>query len=505
MFESAWEYHSVTSYRPSDMGGGRLDWGNQPTVFKTYPGLQTVSLPEVSFWPDGSLSTVLEEIPESEDKFEIDLERLSRILLLTHSLTAKTRYAGEDFYYRSVASAGALYPFELYVAAINVPGLDTGLYHQNVRDRELTLLRFGDVTSELSAAVPLEPGKRPVVVFFLSSIFFRSSWKYRDRGYRYNLLDTGHLAENLCLALNAEHIPFRLTHDFDDQRINDLLRVDPTREGCLAVGLVESENASEEAGARPCRDVSEELAGQSWVSTREVNYEVIRDIHRLSCQVTEASEGTLEMRNSLGLNFSQGQKIKDPKEEPELMSLAEAVFKRRSMRNFVNAQLPSDKLAGLLRVLCMNPSLQGAFPFPGQDAISIGLLAGNVEGLEPGFYILDTRGGSLEPVTQGLMTREMARVCLGQAWLANCALHFLFLTNLRTLESAAGPRGYRHAMLAAGRLGQRIYLAATSMHLGCCGIGAFYDLEASAVLGLNDESALLYLVAAGPVRRWTQT
>ena len=48
MVESAWEYHSVTSYRPSDMGGGRLDWGNQPTVFKTYPGLQTVSLPEVS-------------------------------------------------------------------------------------------------------------------------------------------------------------------------------------------------------------------------------------------------------------------------------------------------------------------------------------------------------------------------------------------------------------------------------------------------------------------------
>ena len=64
-----------------------------------------------------------------------------------------------------------------------------------------------------------------------------------------------------------------------------------------------------------------------------------------------------------------------------------------------------------------------------------------------------------------------------------------------------GPRGYRYAMLAAGRLGQTIYLGATALGLGCCGIGALYDEEARQLLGLNKKAALLYLVAAGPVKR----
>jgi len=36
--------------------------------------------------------------------------------------------------------------------------------------------------------------------------------------------------------------------------------------------------------------------------------------------------------------------------------------------------------------------------------------------------------------------------------------------------------------------------------LGCCGIGALYDNEAKDLLGLDDTSALLYLVAAGTIR-----
>jgi nitroreductase len=55
-------------------------------------------------------------------------------------------------------------------------------------------------------------------------------------------------------------------------------------------------------------------------------------------------------------------------------------------------------------------------------------------------------------------------------------------------------------MLAAGRMGQRLYMAATAMGLGCCGIGALYDGEAAELLGLNEASKLLYLVGVGPVK-----
>jgi nitroreductase len=71
------------------------------------------------------------------------------------------------------------------------------------------------------------------------------------------------------------------------------------------------------------------------------------------------------------------------------------------------------------------------------------------------------------------------------------------MSNLEILEKQWGARGYRHAMMTAGRLGHAVYLGATALGLGACGIGALYDREARELLGLNGESALLYLVAAG--------
>ena len=95
----------------------------------------------------------------------------------------------------------------------------------------------------------------------------------------------------------------------------------------------------------------------------------------------------------------------------------------------------------------------------------------------------------------------MAAACLDQQWLQNAAVHFCFITNLDQLDKNWGARGYQYAMLDAGRIGQRIYLATTALGLGCCGIGALYDFEARTLLSLNQSSVLLYLVAAGPIKR----
>jgi nitroreductase len=55
-------------------------------------------------------------------------------------------------------------------------------------------------------------------------------------------------------------------------------------------------------------------------------------------------------------------------------------------------------------------------------------------------------------------------------------------------------------MLAAGRAGQRLYLAATALGLGACGVGAYYDRELAAAAMLPEAGWPLYLVAAGPVK-----
>lgn len=136
-----------------------------------------------------------------------------------------------------------------------------------------------------------------------------------------------------------------------------------------------------------------------------------------------------------------------------------------------------------------------------RTSLAIGFSAINIRGVDPGFYLIDMDKKRFGLVTEGVFGDIAAHICLDQEWLRNASIHFLFLCNLDTLEESLGARGYRYAMLTAGRFGERIYVASTSMGLGCCGIGIFYDNEASESLGLDDNSKLLYLMAAGKVKR----
>ena len=66
--------------------------------------------------------------------------------------------------------------------------------------------RFGNCVVEDASALIAETLAIPKpenswVSFILSGIFFRSAWKYRKRAFRYVMLDTGHLVENLVSAL----------------------------------------------------------------------------------------------------------------------------------------------------------------------------------------------------------------------------------------------------------------------------------------------------------------
>lgn len=501
MIESAREYHDLTGYRRHDLAGHSLNWSHQPSVFKNCPGTVDIPLPRNVEWQEKRLSDLLLEPPAGDVGAPLDIERLSRVLFLTHALTAKARHGGVDFYYRSVASAGALYPFEMYVAVFGAQGLDPGFYHHKVFEQSLTLIRPGGFVGELTRLLCPEADPPPALLFLLTSIFYRSSWKYRDRAYRYHLLDTGHLAENLSPALKSERLPYRFFYDFDDHAVNSLMGVDAGREACLVAVAAWTARKEPTGGDDELGDAVEGLAEASQVSPGEVEYPSILEIHAASSRIVEPTDVISSMSASLGLDLYDERPISHPERRPESLGYADAVFKRRSMRNFVPDVMPADCFAGLLTLLCSDGGPDSEAVFPGNDAVAVGCLTGNVEGSEPGFYLLDREKKTISSVFRRAVMRDMMRVCLDQAWLANCAAHFLFLTNLNLLEKNRGPRGYRHAMLAAGRLGQRLYLAATAMRLGCCGIGAFYDDEAARLLGLNDGSRLLYLVAVGPVRK----
>jgi SagB-type dehydrogenase family enzyme len=499
---SGLEYHRQTSYDRHAMGGSGLDWANQPGVFKTYPGLDIMPLPVLPEQPEQDLNALIGGIPPTPNSAkEMTLVRLSEIIQLTHCVTAKARHGATDFYYRNVASAGALYPFELYVAVRGVVDLREGLYHHTLALGGLTCLRLGNVMPMLVDGLQTGNVRLPSLVFFLTSIFFRSSWKYRERAYRYVLLDTGHLVENLFFSLRAQGLPLALHYDFVDESVNRLLAVDPRREGCLAVAPVYSGGESLSGKVAMPEKTDANLAAASQVAISEKEHGLIRQIHDDSSACVSRSSDRSEMGQHLGLVLEGPQGIGLPQGVVETMGYPKALFARRSKRNFVPEPISAVNFGRLLKLVCAPCDDMEQGPRPGGNTLSVGFLAAHVEGVKPGFYLLARSTETMFLVSPGCMTGDMAHICLEQAWLANSAVHFVFLSNLQRLGSIWGARGYRYACLTAGRLGQRIYLGATALGLGCCGIGAFYDGEAATLLGVNDMTALLYVVAVGAVKR----
>ncbi len=489
MLQSLKRYHEITSYQRDAMSGGYLEWSNQPTVYKRYPNAPRVPLPMELEFPSLGMRELMRDPFALKSSQDWDLKKLSGILRLTCAITARSSHPGGDFFYRSTPSAGALYPCEIYLAASGINGLPAALYHYNLEEHSLVKLR------------PLEPwgaADACSLTFFVSVIFFRSSWKYRERAYRYLLLDSGHVLENLLLALRATCTPHRTLLDFQDEKVNSFLGLGSKQEVCLAMveaGDLEG-GASALTGALP--ESPYPIPKPEPPAPRENIYPAILEAHKAGCCPMRWGEGPVfRMLEELGLALGPSQLMQAPQPRPDEMGYVESLWRRRSKRAYLPRPMDKQSFCCLLEALNIHENFSCR---KSNQLLAIGLLVREVEGLDCGFYLLDTEQGAIYEVAKGDLSKGMASACLDQAWMAQASLQVLFLSNLELLESRMGPRAYRHVMILSGRLGQRIYLASTALGLGACGVGAFYDREAASLLGLNEFSKLLYVLTSGPVR-----
>lgn len=482
------------------MRGDPLDWPNQPRVFKAYDSIEAIPLPEVDKLPEIDLWHLYFSKTTKRLESGLDLKRLSQILSISYGLTSTCSYSGQTVLYRSVASAGALYPAEIYFFAFSIDNFQPGLYHYGIKDRLLTPLRGGDDSALMSTMTDSFETQSLSAVFIISGIFFRSSWKYRDRAYRYILLDAGHLIENLALALKATGLPYAIDYDFDDEHIGRLIGFDDQKEVSLASVHVGGRSSITQKELTKSSSLSPAIIEASSVSPVETVYEDIIDIHRSGINITKQSVKDPDISSKLGLNPLEWIPISQNKVPDKKLTYSEAVLRRRSRRNFINQKLKKTTFIQLIDIVFAARAENFSVAKGYAGALSIGFLAGNIEELSPGFYLADTVNKTAGYVDFEPTTNKMAAICLNQQWLCSASVHFLFMSNLNTIDRFWGPRGYRYAMMTAGRLGHALYLGATALGLGCCGIGAFYDDEGKNILGLNQESYLLYLVAVGEVK-----
>lgn len=490
-------YHERTAYRRGALGGGFLDWNARPQVFKTYRGLPEVALSRDIEGSSRPFFQVLFD-PLPEGTRELDLETLSRVLRLSYGITAQSGAGDDAFYFRSVPSAGALYPCELYAAVQGARDLDDGLYHYDLARNRLVRLRSG---SFLASKV------LPAAAFFITTLFFRSAWKYRDRAYRYCLLDAGHLVENALLVLRSEGFKACVYDRFNDASLNAFLGVDAEREACVAViGLLPETSTGETAESLTIsREFSLLDDSRSWnpvqpeacrLSPFDAVPRTILEAHRATEPWTGLSgaEESGARKGATAKGFEKEvRKIPRPEVLPEGLSFAECVWRRRSHRNYVPARISVE----VWQTLWHSLGLHGALC----PSVKVLMASGETEGLTAGVYAWNAAEEEAQVISADDVRRASARACLDQEWLRHALFHVVFHVSWRSVLEGFGPRGYRSAMLDAGRLGQRVYLASTALGLGCCGIGAYYDEELRSLFHLGSGCDVVYLTASGPVKK----
>ena len=143
--------------------------------------------------------------------------------------------------HKTSPSGGSLHPIEAYPLILNAEGLATGLYHYDVHDHALALVRSIDIESARELAVEFSNGQKYAgtaqVLVILTARFFRNYWKYRRRSRTYSvlLMDAGHLSQTFYLVAAELGLGAFYTAAINGPQIEKCLGLEAPEEGALGI------------------------------------------------------------------------------------------------------------------------------------------------------------------------------------------------------------------------------------------------------------------------------
>ncbi len=505
-------YHGATKYAPETIGNHPgLDWSRQPIPYKEYDSVNPIELaPYLPFDPNPFSGQP--RLPQGEPQDgEISLNTLSRWLFAAYGITGVIPNQPRPTYLRAAPSAGGLYPAEAYVISAGCPLLPPGLYGYDPRRHLLVPLWDGpEVHQHLvqacygNAAIAAAP-----LALVVTGVFERSRWRYGERAYRRILLDSGHLLGNACLMAPALGLRCHLTAAFCDNRLAELLRIDPEDESPLAVVALNRRGPLERpswtvlpSGTAAVPDPPEEGEEPSepspYLSAAHTGGCLPPERPRLAAAGDRMQEdlqarygwhGGIRLQDDLAPGDDLGNLSADP---------FAAIVSRRSTRRFRRAPMSRAQLARILAAAYAPESVglgeQGSLE---RDRIMTFVATVAVAGLDNGVYYLAPHALELRKV-RGEVTRQALQfLCLSQELGGDAAAVVFHTADLSEAVAAFGDRAYRHLHLDAGLIGERLDLAALGVGLGASGIGGFFDDHVTGLLGIPSEQAVVYITTIG--------
>lgn len=190
-----------------------------------------------------------------------------------------------------------------------------------------------------------------------------------------------------------------------------------------------------------------------------------------------------------------------PKIESDI-SIEEALFKRRSVRDFLNQELSIMKISQLLwsaygitdeeRGYKTAPSAGAIFP------LEIYLVINKENDyLNQGVYKYNNKNNQLWQISDKSIKKELTELSLGQESVRQAPIVLVIAGDYQKTINKYNDRAYRYVHMEAGHVAQNVYLQTVSLNLGAVVIGAFHDRSVNDLLGLSKNLTTLYLMPIG--------
>ncbi|HMK59746.1 MAG TPA: SagB/ThcOx family dehydrogenase [Dissulfurispiraceae bacterium] len=509
--ETVFRYHEETKHHPRRYAraAGYMDWANEPHPFRVYHGSTLIPLPFTQSDPDAEYIDLLER--KRNILQPVSLESISKFLELSLGLSAWKAFGESSWALRMNPSSGNLHPTEAHLILPPLSDVNNcaGIYHYNpyfhaIEQRALIENALWSYITKLCGAEGFFIG--------LSTIYWRESWKYGERAFRYCNLDIGHAMA--CLSIAGNLLGWKVTY-LDYLSSNDI----ETMLGFQKTEWPEFERERPEMICfvnRGTADTTHSGLTEGIVGMFEsIRYD--GKPNRLSAEhqdwriVEEVSSATEKPRTSSShynfsctLSFAAGSRS---------IKAVDIIRKRRSATAFDTITALSKK--DFIAILDMTVPRHNCAPFdmrPFEPCIALFIFVHRIDGLDSGLYCL---------VRNNNIMRDLKRSCHSEfIWQRVDGMpeyfdfYLLHHGDYRDKASNAGcyqeiagdgilsaamiarfrndvelsPHYYRSLHWEAGMIGQMLYLAAEACGMRGTAMGCFFDDIVHDMIGLSDDT-----------------
>ena len=389
-----------------------------------------LSLPAPDLKGHMSLSSAINQSASKEElsDHQTEIQEVSQLLWAVQGITHSP-----DF--RTVPSAGATYPLEVFVLHRGTSTLSEGCYRYIPQGHQIEevstswnesefLLAFDGDAQEAIANVS--------TVFVILAEYIRTTNRYGGRGVQYVHLEVGHAIQNFLLQATSLDLCTHIITQFESAEIQATL--DTVFEPLVVLPLGTN---SESSGSRLER----------------------------SCSLSQYDEFTVE----------------------------QAILERKSVRDYMNGSIPLSVLYDVL-----NDSTRIDYLVGSHSEVDIRVVIGQVEDLMNGTYCYKPYTHSLEMVTSGDQRSQLKTAGLGQDWIESAQLDIVMSVNSTWIHQQTDPTYYNNLMMFnIGMIAQNVYLKCAANGLGTVVIGAFYENDVSQVVGNPDGFKPIYIMPIG--------